>query len=278
MCRLFGFRSVIQSQVHSSLIEADNALAVQSEMHPDGWGVAYYVDGAPHLTKSASSALDDALFRRVSGIVASETVIAHIRKATVGHNSVLNTHPFQYGSWVFAHNGDIPDFDRCRAAVEAEIAPRLRRYILGDTDSERIFFLFLTILSGYGPLSSRLGVAEVMEALAQTTRLIRSIADGPDAPGPSLLNLLVTNGMCLAAIKEGKDLYWSSYKTRCPDRDTCPHLADVCEAPTTTGFINHLIISSEPLGGKNVWLPMKEGEIIGVDWRMRMEQRMAASA
>ena len=30
MCRLFGFRSVLQSQVHRSLANADNALAVQS--------------------------------------------------------------------------------------------------------------------------------------------------------------------------------------------------------------------------------------------------------
>ena len=45
MCRLFGFRSVIPSQMHRSLIAADNALGRQSERHPDGWGVAYYVDG-----------------------------------------------------------------------------------------------------------------------------------------------------------------------------------------------------------------------------------------
>jgi hypothetical protein len=38
MCRIFGFRSVIQSQVHRSLVSADNALMIQGERHPDGWG------------------------------------------------------------------------------------------------------------------------------------------------------------------------------------------------------------------------------------------------
>ena len=71
MCRLFGFRSVIPSQVHRSLVAADNALGRQSEAHPDGWGVAFYVDGAPHVTRSASHALGDALFHRVSGVVSS---------------------------------------------------------------------------------------------------------------------------------------------------------------------------------------------------------------
>ena len=161
MCRLFGFRSVIQSQVHRSLLDADNALAVQSSAHPDGWGVAYYVDGAPHLTKSASTALHDQLFQRVSGIVASETVVAHIRKATVGKNSVLNTHPFQYGRWVFAHNGDIPGFDRSRTRLVSEIAPRLRRFILGETDSEALFYLFLTRLQRHGPLSQKRVLDEI---------------------------------------------------------------------------------------------------------------------
>lgn len=277
MCRLFGFRSVIQSQVHRSLVDADNALAVQSRAHPDGWGVAYYVDGAPHLTKSASTALNDALFKRVSGIVASETVVAHIRKATVGENSVLNTHPFQHGKWVFVHNGEIPEFARCRAAIDAEIAPRLRRYILGETDSERMFFLFLTQLSAHGPLTSRMGSEEVTDALEKTVRLIRSIADGPESPEPCSLNFLVTDGACLVAVQGGKTLYWSTYKKRCSDRDTCPFLAASCEAESKDGFVNHLIISSERLSGENIWMEMKPGEIIGVDWRMRVIRRTMAA-
>ena len=56
MCRLFGFRSVIQSQVHRTLMDADNALGTQSTEHRDGWGVAYYVDGAPHITRSPTTA------------------------------------------------------------------------------------------------------------------------------------------------------------------------------------------------------------------------------
>ena len=61
MCRLFGFRSVIPSQVHRSLLSAENALVWQSERHPDGWGVAYFVGGIPHLIKSAETAIQDSL-------------------------------------------------------------------------------------------------------------------------------------------------------------------------------------------------------------------------
>ena len=85
MCRLFGFRSIIPSQVHHSLMSAENALVWQSERRPDGCGGSLYgTGGIPHLIKTAETALQDTLFRRVSGIVSSHTVVAHLRKATKG--------------------------------------------------------------------------------------------------------------------------------------------------------------------------------------------------
>ena len=272
MCRLFGFRSVIPSQVHRSLLDADNALGVQSERHPDGWGVAFYIDGAPHLTRSPRAALGDHLFKRVSGVVASETVLAHVRKATVGDLSVLNCHPFQHGRWVFAHNGEVRDFERHRQTVLAEVAPRLRRYVLGDTDSEILFFLFLTRLQRHGPLASRLGLDAVVPALRETTQIVRRLCDGETEASKALLSFLVTDGTTMAASQGGKELFWSSYKERCSDRESCPSLAPECEAPTQTGFVNHLIVSSEPLQGENVWLEMKPGDIVGVDWQMRLQR------
>src|SRR5687767_11639429 len=225
MCRLFSFRSVIQSQVHRSLVEADNALCTQSERHPDGWGVAYYVDGSPHVTKGVTTALHDHLFKRVSGVVSSETVVAHVRRATVGVPSVLNSHPFQYGRWVFAHNGSVAAFDRARDKLVSEVAPQLRRFILGETDSEVVFFLFLTLLSRYGPVGADRDVELVMSALSDTVARVREVADTPDVETRSLLTLLATNGTTLVATQGGRELFWSSYKRRCGDRDACRSFA-----------------------------------------------------
>lgn len=272
MCRLFGFRSVIQSSVHRSLLDADNALGAQSNQHPDGWGVAFYVDGSPHLTRSPETALGDQLFHRLSGVVASETVLAHVRKATRGANNVLNCHPFQFGRWVFAHNGDIPSLDAKRAELLREVVPALRRYILGDTDSEIVFFMFLTQLQRSGPLSRRHSVEDVVAALGVVTKRIRELCDSPDAR--CLLTVILTDGEVMVAAQGGKDLYFSTYKERCSDRETCPSLSPECEAVTTSGFVNHLLISSEPLHGENVWEPLSEGETIGVDFRMRLMRQL----
>lgn len=259
---------MIPSQVHSSLVAAENALGVQSNQHPDGWGVAFYVDGSPHVTRSPMTAVSDALFHRVSGVVAAETVLAHVRQATQGKNNVLNCHPFQYGRWVGAHNGDIPNLDEKRKELLAEIAPRLRRFVLGDTDSELVFFQFLSRLSESGPLGGTHLIGDIVSALRTTLRAVRELCD--DAEHEALLTFMVTDGQCLVAVQDGKPLFYSTYKGRCPDRDACLNLSQECEAPSQTGFVNHFIISSEKLQGDNIWGELRRGDIMAVDHRMQV--------
>jgi glutamine amidotransferase len=274
MCRLFGFRSVIASQVHRSLVDCENALVHQSEAHPDGWGVAYYVRDVPHVIKSARTAVADSLFQRVSGIVSSQTVVAHLRKATTGHISMVNCHPFQYGNWIFAHNGQVPQFSdndgELREALLSDVSPDLRRFVLGDTDSEVLFYLLLSNMSERFDLSERgPSVDHVIEAIDQTVDTVHELT-GEDCYLSSTkeelyLSFLITNGQTMAAHQGGKPLYYSTHKTKCPERDICPSFSKVCEMAIDSGKVNHMIFSSEPLSGDNVWQPMGEGQIVAVD-------------
>ncbi|HAA58237.1 MAG TPA: class II glutamine amidotransferase [Myxococcales bacterium] len=276
MCRLFGFRSVIPSQVHTSLMSADNALMVQSERHPDGWGVAYYVAGAPHLIKSASTAIQDSLFQHVSGVVSSETVIAHLRKATQGELSIINTHPFQYGSWVFAHNGNLRNFSEHRDELRAKIAPKLKRFILGGTDSEVLFYLILTHLERRVELhragvSIEDAVAAIQETVEEVCEIVGDYShDDSCGPYETYLSFILSNGQMMLAHQGGQQLFYSTYKHKCSVSHMCPSYGKECESPTEKGFINHMIFSSEPLQGENVWVRMVPGQIIGVDWRMQV--------
>ena len=126
--------------------------------------------------------------------MASETVLAHVRQATQGKNNVLNCHPFQFGRWVGAHNGDIPNLEEKREALLSEIAPRFRRYVLGDTDSELIFFQFISRLSDYGPLARSPRIKDVIAALSATMMRVRELCD--DENNSSLLTFMVTDGQC----------------------------------------------------------------------------------
>jgi glutamine amidotransferase len=276
MCRIFGFRSVLSSRVHKSLLDADNALIQQSGEQPHGWGVAYYVAGAPHIVKSTEAALEDQLFTKVSGVVTSQTVLAHLRKATHGSVSILNTHPFQYGAWSFIHNGNIEDFASHRKELLARVSPNLRHFILGETDSELIFLLILTQLDKKIPLhegvcSSKAlkeAILESVDLICKLTGPIHKDSGGPDSK--TNLTFVITDGSTMMGFHGGKDLYYSTHKTKCSEADTCAFYSPECEAPTPSGRVNHMIFSSEPLLGENVWNPMKPGEIIGVDQNMNL--------
>lgn len=268
MCRLFGFKSSIPSQVHRSLVRAENALAVQSEAHPDGWGVAYYINNIPHLLRNACSALEDSLFRQVSGIVSSKTVIAHVRKASVGDINVLNCHPFQYGPWVFAHNGEVRSWDRVVNTLADKVAPKYRRFILGGTDSEVCFYLFLTHLHQCTEVTHwALHYQDAISALQSMISDVREVSD--DIGDPSLLSFLLTNGSLLLACQGGEDLHYSTYKRKCIERDTCPAFSPECENPPDGG-INHVLIASEAISEEDIWVNMKPGEGICIDMQMRM--------
>lgn len=259
------------------MVSADNALETQSHRHPHGWGVAYYVAGSPHLIKSERSALNDSIFKKVSGVVSSQTVLAHVRKATLGKVDILNTHPFQYGPWVFAHNGNIKEFINCRDKIVNSISPHFKRFILGETDSELVFFYLLSFLAKKGDLLAKdfpLSIAfeAIKEALLELNSIVGPINfDNAGAETETYLTFIMTNGALMVGHGGGKDLYYSTYKKRCGERDTCPSFSKECESPVTNGaIVNHLIFASEPLQGENVWNKLGNGELVGVDAAMKL--------
>ena|SRR5690554_2449228 len=276
MCRLFGFRSVIDSQVHRSLLDCDNALVHQSERHCDGWGVAYYVHGVPHMIKSARSAMEDNLFARVSGIVSAQTVVAHLRLATAGRNSMVNCHPFQFGSWIFAHNGQIPDFQTHRDALLGHIDPDLRRFVLGDTDSEVIFYMLLSVLRRCIDLAEpNPPIACILDATEQTIATIHALTGQNCYVSTQredlYLSFILTNGQVMVGHQGGKPLFFSTHKNRCPERNTCPSFGRSCEMAVRSGPVNHLLLTSEPLRGDNVWSDMASGQTVAVDREMNLQ-------
>ena len=281
MCRLFAFRSVFESQVHNSLLNAQNALYQQAPRHPDGWGVAYYVDRVPHIIRSPCSAMEDQIFKKISGVVSSKTLLAHLRKATVGSHSVMNLHPFQFGPWVFAHNGHLKNFDNYRAFLLNQISPKLRPFVLGETDSEVFFFLMLSYLfDELDPKKRNQNIVSIQTleaAIIKSLKLLFSTV-GPVAAHPSqnskdnYYTFIITNGELILGYNGGQPLYYTTHKNCCPIRDSCAYYAKNCETFSVTGSkINHILMSSEPIQGENVWQKLPVGSRVSLDASMRLD-------
>lgn len=263
MCRLFGFRSGVANKVHRTLVRESNALRTQSKQHPDGWGLGYFADGTPKLFRSIEAAHEDEDFLSTSDLVTSHCVIAHIRKASVGNISVGNTHPFAHGRFLFAHNGTIENFDAVRGPLEGAIAPELRGFLRGDTDSERCFMLFLTHLAEIAPLEQA-NVEHLAEALWLTVAKVREIA-APFHQKKPALTFLVTDGHAMAAIRDGRTLHFSSHKLQCREPRDCASYPD-CETPSSAdGKVNHLLVSSEVLSTDDAWVEIPENGLVGID-------------
>jgi predicted glutamine amidotransferase len=84
-------------------------------------------------------------------------IIIHLRKRCVLERCAAstalvgfeNTHPFLYRDYVFAHNGELSNFERNSEKLLPFIDSSLRENIIGKTDSEQLFYLLLTFYNRF---------------------------------------------------------------------------------------------------------------------------------
>ena len=184
MCELFGVSSNIPREL-GRWLGAFRARGGATADNPDGWGVAYWLDGCPKIEKAPLPGWNSAAFQRVSEDLVSDLVIAHVRKAR--HPPILsleNTHPFVHQccgrAWVFAHNGLVVDvFDQ--PVAEASCSP------LGATDSE---FAFCQLLAGIAGSYSENDQHSWLQALNRLADAISTLGK---------FNFLLSDGRILIA-------------------------------------------------------------------------------
>jgi predicted glutamine amidotransferase len=165
MCRLLGIVGDAPARFSFCLREAPRSLGFLSREHPDGWGIAVHEQATGWtIKKQPVSAFADPHFGEAASESQGTTLLAHVRRRTVGPVSLENTHPFQRGRWVFAHNGTIEDVARVRAAASSA---RLAE-IGGTTDSELFFAYLLTELDKLGLAPGEAAVDTAIAAAVDT--------------------------------------------------------------------------------------------------------------
>lgn len=153
MCRLLGVVSREPISLDRAVAEEIEPFTAQSEVHGDGWGVAWFSadDGEggvplemlanprrPQIRRRLDVARESAAYREAVHAATGPLMLIHLRKASPGSPlEIANTHPFREGETVFAHNGQ---FDLPPGLAEAVLA-RGGRTPDGTTDSELFFSL-----------------------------------------------------------------------------------------------------------------------------------------
>ncbi len=259
MCRLYGFRANEPTKIECSLVHAQNALMEQSKgdqeglIHGHGWGVAEHPDGVPVVEKQAWAAYDGEHFKKTAARVYARTVVAHVRRATVGPPGMENTHPFVHGVWLFAHNGTVPNFDAVRERLIEALDSLHRTEIRGSTDSEHIFRYLLT-------LWERWPQRPLLETLRVGLEQIIAWSQDIDPRQRISLNVIWTNGEQMVGSRLNRTLWYL-------ERDgvvTCEVCGQSHVHHKQDQHYRAVEIASEPITHED-WLQVPNGTVFAVD-------------
>jgi predicted glutamine amidotransferase len=241
MCQLLG----MNANTPTDLVFSFTGFSKRAEEHKDGFGIAFFEDAGVRLFVDAQSAALSPVAEMVRHYpIRSSNVIAHIRKATQGHVTLQNTHPFQrelWGRyWAFAHNGDLKNY-----------APRLHGAFrpVGGTDSERAFCWLMQELA-----KAHAGVPSIAELTATLGELV------PHVASHGTFNFMLSNGQALWAHCSTKLHYLVRQH---PFRTA--HLQDedmsVDFAQLTSPSDRVAVVVTEPLTADEAWLAFAPGEL-----------------
>jgi predicted glutamine amidotransferase len=154
MCRLFGQISLGDDSVQHWMLNAERPFVGWSQVHRHGWGICWYEDGAVRVEKEPVPALGAQKFNETAKGARSHLFICHLRKATIGKLSYVNSQPFTSGDWAFAHNGSLGR--KSLLAKLNSVVPAVE----GETDSEVYFRWLLQGLETGGVDGLRSGIKE----------------------------------------------------------------------------------------------------------------------
>jgi glutamine amidotransferase len=177
--------------------------------------------------------------QRLASKTASRLIFAHVRATTEGSLSEDNCHPFCHGSLMWMHNGGLGGWKQIKRRLGERLADKWYLGVVGGTDSEWAFALFLDTLermghdpssqpeNGFGPTVLR---KAMLKTIAHINELIdnipESVVHAENVDTRSLLNFAVSDGhsiICTRYISSSSDeaasLYYSSgtlWETRAP--------------------------------------------------------------
>lgn len=160
MCRLFlSINQKLDSitimnffkQSHNKKNTPNNFSTFDTDYHLDGYGIGWLdSNNKLQVYKNIKPYYEDTNFKNIfEQISQSKFIIGHLRnkgKSSEGDKKIVNCHPFIYDNYIFAHNGFIKEFKLNKKTILILIGKKYIDKIIGDTDTEHLFYLLLTVI------------------------------------------------------------------------------------------------------------------------------------
>ena len=246
MCQLLGMNCATPTDITFSFRGFSQRAGITSD-HCDGFGIAFFEDKACRLFVDNQSAVESPIAELIRNYpIKSRNVIAHIRKATQGKITLENSHPFSrelWGrQWIFAHNGDLHDFN---PDLIGRFTP------VGNTDSERAFcYLLEQLVVRFGYCEPSLNdIFQVLEELS------------PQIAEYGTFNFCLSNGQALFSYATTK-LHWLVREYPFKPAQLIDLDVEVDFSQMTTSEDRVAVITTEPLTQNEIWTAFKAGEMI----------------
>jgi predicted glutamine amidotransferase len=263
MCRLFGLTAGSEPVTAKFwLLDAPDSLRKQSHREPDGTGLGWFdEDGRPRVDKQPLAAFEDREFARAARTARSPAFVGHVRFASTGALTVENTHPFEQGGRLFAHNGVLEGLPE----LESRLGPAMS-LVEGDTDSERWFALITTEIERCGG-DVEAGIITALEWVALSLPVLSLnfvMIAASDLwalryPATHELHVLERPAGGSGPVDDPLD-HHSSLGTRL-------HSEEAAERPT-------VVVATEVMDGDPVWRELASGELIHVDRSLNVTSRV----
>lgn len=266
MCGLYGFLSSAPRRVECELLRAQNAsihqmLEERGEGEgASGWGLAVYEDGDPVVERQVGPTVEGHVARQRAADRRAKAVLSHVHRGTVGPASEENTQPFVHGPWSFAHCGTIEAFEEIRDRMIDAIHPDYRDRIAGETDSEHLFYLLLSV-SDREPDRSR---RDVLRGVLH--RIIEWSAEA--SPGASVTAAIIwTDGTESVGARFGRPLWFVERDAvhPCQVHDGTIHGPD-----SGAGPYRDVVLASEQVTTDEEWMQVPDRSIVGVNAQLEI--------
>lgn len=255
MCRFIAY-SGERTFMNALIFDASNSLVQQSKkakmrvnpLNGDGFGIGWYPDHGdiiPGTFVSVEPAWSNRNLSQIATKIPTQNFFAHVRDASVGMPvSQSNCHPFQYGPYLWMHNGRLDQFSRFRRLLFNDLSDQAFDFIKGNTDSECAFALFLDEIN----FDQEASLEKLKQAMKATISRISKYREQVHADTNAFINFALTNG---------KNSLFTRYSS---NSDIRPASLFYCQSE------DNIIVSSEPLSDiKAHWTKVERSTLLSIE-------------